>query len=881
MACAQTDTLSVDITGSRGANSPQAAADKAVNLYFARLAALTKTERNSVRWRRNVPFSMPTRVRLMRAGNYLKPAAAVRGANAITLSFDTTGTRVFSEAYRTFLQSTFDQARATIDSVFGPPAIPGTVRVANFDADIADRDAVVGGYYLANNGSGQQEIRFPVYNNTEAGAVNFIHAILLAYLGDKGYGFDAAEEGIVRAAVATIVRTAGATTGLDSGSVESVLFNTYEVGGLYDWHNQRPLSGQSFIAPNLRNTPLPTGGSVGGLYLLRYRMAGSAWEKVLAEYPGFPANLNQRVRANPTLGATLEGVIATAQLVLNELRPSDPTVEGLTFAAWARRQFVLQTTNTVGLNLLVGATPITGGLSGTDYGVFGIEASYFSRDRLGNETLLSGTSYPIYWEFDFLNRLNPSAQDEKMAIAGAYGSVAPNFTNDFGNAPYRVTVDVPVQDRIARVYLPAGAIATPTNQATPNDFYGTLTGFPVVAGSTLHVRAYAGSTLIGDATATNGAFGMLINTPTYLRARALEVRVVQVGTNESVLYTRRVNKSAGDLALDLRNHEDGSLSLPVSAGVSAFGLPIDPYTSDAPSIVNIPAAQLLLSRYNASTARYDNYPESGPLQIGLGYFHKRPSAANLTVDGRLALTTTSVAVRPGWNMVTTPLNDVVPTTRVRVVHAADFPDPYADAAGVTIGTDFFTFVPNGNDPVTGVPEGGTYQAATTFEAGKMYFVRCLVAEGASLVFDPSGSTRAKKPPLKPVWQMSITATGPGGTTSVLAGMSNTATRAFDAKEDSDYPPSQAGFQLTIADGRTAYRDTRPNSANDTYNLRLTGLNVGKSYTLNFAEKVGSRPTLALKDLNQNRRVAIRSGNRYTFTASATTMNFQLIVGAGR
>jgi len=881
VAGAQTATLSVDISASRSPSQSLVLADQAVNQIFARMHKLTASERKSVRWRTRTPFSMPALVRLMRSGTYLKAAPATRGVSGLTLSFDTTGTRTFSETYRAFLQTTFDTARATIDSVFGLPAIPGTVRVANFDADIADRDAVVGGYYLANNGSGQQEIRFPVYNNPEAAAVNFIHTILLAYLGDNGYAFDAAEEGLVRAAVATIVRTAGATSGLDADLIESVLFNTYEVGGLYDWHNQRPLSGPAFIAPNLRNAPLPTGGSVGGLYLLRYRMAGSAWEKVLAEYPGFPAGLNARVQADPTVGQTYANVVAASQLVLNDLRPTDPTIEGLTFADWARRQYVLQTTNTAGLNLLVGATPIASGLSGTDYGVFGLETAYFSRDRLGNETLLSGTSYPIYWENSFLNRISPSVQDEKIAIAGAYGSAAPNFTNDFNGNPYRVIVDVPVQDRLARVVLPAGAIATPSTQATPNDFYGTLTGFAEVANTALRVRAFAGTTQIADAPVTNAAFGVRINTPTYLRARALEVRVVRVGTTETTLLTRRVNKSAGDLALDLRLNEHTVLNLPISAGISGIGLPIEPYSADAPSILGLPAAGLLLSRYNASTAKYDSYPESGPLAAGFGFFHKRSAAASIDIAGRVAITTTAVALRPGWNMVTSPLNATVPTSQVRVVHATDFPDAYADATGINVGADFFTFVPNANDPVTGVPEGGTYQVATTFEAGKLYFVRCLVAEGASLVFDPSGTTRGRRPAVTPTWQMSITASGGGGTSVAIAGMSQTATRNFDRREDSDLPPNGGGFQLAIVDGRTAFRDTRPNGANDTYALRLDGLSKGKAYSLVFREKVGTRPTLALRDLAQNKRVAVKSGSRYAFTATGTTMNFQLIVGAGR
>ena len=71
-------------------------------------------------------------------------------------------------------------------------------------------DAVVGGFYLDDNGSGEREIRFPVYAAPEAAAVNFVHCLLLAYLGSKDYGFDAFSEGLVRASTMRIARTAGA-----------------------------------------------------------------------------------------------------------------------------------------------------------------------------------------------------------------------------------------------------------------------------------------------------------------------------------------------------------------------------------------------------------------------------------------------------------------------------------------------------------------------------------------------------------------------------------------------------------------------------------------------------------------------------------------------
>ena len=144
------------------------------------------------------------------------------------------------------------------------PAVGGNVHVANFDASIGDRDAVAGGYYLPDNGSGVPEIRFPVYNANETVAVNFIHCLLLAYLGPDGYAWDGFEEGLVRAVTMQVARTSSALpAGLDPGVIETVLENSYDMEGAYDWDNQRPLSGPVFIAPNLRSLPLPVSGGSG------------------------------------------------------------------------------------------------------------------------------------------------------------------------------------------------------------------------------------------------------------------------------------------------------------------------------------------------------------------------------------------------------------------------------------------------------------------------------------------------------------------------------------------------------------------------------------------------------------------------------------------
>ena len=176
----------------------------------------------SGRYDRSIPFSMPMVAQLTMQG--VGPRMPVvrggtrGGSSPITLAFDTSGPRVFPTGYRDLLQSVLDTARPTMDIVFGTPNVGGSVRVRSYDADIGDRDAVAGGIYVPDNGFGEAEIRFPVYSNNEAAAVNFLHTLLLAYLGPASYGYDAFQEGLVRAATMRVSRSAGAMPAGLSGS---------------------------------------------------------------------------------------------------------------------------------------------------------------------------------------------------------------------------------------------------------------------------------------------------------------------------------------------------------------------------------------------------------------------------------------------------------------------------------------------------------------------------------------------------------------------------------------------------------------------------------------------------------------------------------------
>ncbi len=893
IAVAQTNTIKIELGSSRSADG-KALADAASRKLATNLSALTKTARQQLarggRYHPDIPLSLPSRVILTQNGVPLstpKIRGFSRDASDITLQFDSTGAGAFSQTYRDFLQAIFDNAKTTMNTVFGPPALGGVVHVLNYDAQIGDRDAVGGGLYLPNNGSGVREIRFPVYSSQEAAGVNFIHTILLAYQGTTPYGFDAYEEGIVRAATMKIVRTAPAVPTLDQDLVERVLENSYDVAPQYDWFNQRALGGPKFIASNLVNQPLPVGGSLGGLYLLRFQMSGTAWEKLLIEYPTFISQFNAAFYAQPALANDAAGLMGIGQQVLTNLRPGDPTVEGLGFIEWAKRQCILETHNTAGLKLLVQPIPITSNLSGTDFGVFLFQTAFFQTKANGDELLLNGTSYPIFWDSDF-NRLSPSTQDEKMDIAGAYGSVAPNFTNQNGGVPYRVAVDIPVLDQVQRVYVPAGSISTATS-GTESYIYGTVIGAPNVPSTSLIVRIIANGGTFADIPVNTGAFGVKTTLIDPLANRPLTVQVIQVGpSNQQILLTRQVNKGVGPIALDLRvNGEDAFNPGTLPAGVSLIGFPVDPFSSYVPGMLGLSDAATLVARYNSSRAAYDLYPDSEPFKVGLGYFVRVPAATPFNVPGRSTTgVPTSVTLRPGWNLITTPLNETVQTTSILTLRSFNLPVTFAESLGTDLGLDFFAFIRSANDPFSGVPENGTFTPATAFAPGQGYLVRCLAPEGLTLLFQPATpGIRGKKaavvlPPTTPAtthWRLKFQVQGESRTTEAYVMQSTVATRGFDRKLDSGSPPTIGGFQVSSIASENLYRDARPVSGNETYTLKVDGLRIGKTYSVILNPEIGNATRMTLTNVTDRKSIPGKAGTRMTFVAKATTQMFTLNV----
>ena len=848
-------------------------AEQAVKNYNQLMATLSD-RRLSMEAHRPT-FSMPTRVILTSNGVPLPMTrvGGTRGSNGdITLQFDTTGTRVFPGEYKTQLESTYAASKSTMDTVFGPAAMGGVVKVLNYDADIPARQAVSGGIYIPNAPNGP-EIRFPIYLSATSAGINFIHTVLLAYMGTKSYPYDAFNEGFVRAATMRVSRVPNTIPNSSADEIEQTLDSLYDASAVYPWSNYPGLGAPTFIAPNLLTDPLPVGGSTGGIYLLRYKMAGTAWSKVLVQYPTFIAKFNDYYQRNVGSYQTEQGLSGLGQGVLNLLGGvSNAKIEGLTFAQWMQQQSILDTSLNPGLKVVPEAFPFAATPATSDFGVFGIVLNAFKTSSSGNETLLSGTSYPIYWRNDF-TRFFTSAQDDVISVNGGYGSVVPNFLADEGsNTVYRTAVDLPFQGKNARLYLPAGAYSTGANP-TPKNAYGTVVGFDNTTNVQIRLTWNGGTQAFP---VFKNAFGGTVTDPNFALEQSVLVEL-RNATTSAVIHSMTVNKGRGDFVVDFRSAGSyPTYTKTITGKMQGFAMPFEPLRPNPARIFNLADNQVLMARWNSFTGGYQFYPDDGEVFQGLGYFLRLPVNTSITVPSRTSENTPlAVSLVPGWNLVSVPVNETLSTANVLVTTSTQAIGTWAESVGSLIGGTFYRFNP---DPVN--PDLGTLVPATTFEPGQAYFVRALGNDGAVLVFGPTTRGRMAMPvqyasaTVTPgLWRSKLEITSSLGHYSVVElGQANDGSTGVD-RYDEPLPVGPGGFQASLQGVGSMYRDVHPVRRGDIFTLRLDGLIVGQRYYIKNTALLGST-NFSLYGFGASTMVV--PGGQMSFVAGYPSMTLQVV-----
>jgi hypothetical protein len=196
------------------------------------------------------------------------------------------------------------------------------------------------------------------------------------------------------------------------------------------------------------------------MFSVRLGMSGAAWLKVFIENPGFlhavQCGLLQPGQRHPSLAGDVPALRAIAGSKL-------PTgVEGISFDDWFTRQYILDTSVSVGRKVYALVTPdstIASGLQSPS-----VTLNYFETRADGDEILLNGTAYATYLD----SENNPVQAGEGSApVQAGEGFFTVNVQTDQVSNVGRYSLNFAIGGLVARTYVPIGFTS---------DFQGVVVG---------------------------------------------------------------------------------------------------------------------------------------------------------------------------------------------------------------------------------------------------------------------------------------------------------------------------------------------------------------------------------------------------------------------
>ncbi|MDW8321128.1 MAG: FlgD immunoglobulin-like domain containing protein [Armatimonadota bacterium] len=797
---------------------------------------------------------------VLRSGGKIVQPARTRYGNG-TLSFTFEGWNTAQEA---FLRQVINTALPLIESVYGKPAQSGAVKVVNYDLQIGDRDAVAGGIFVAST----NEILFPVYNSQHSVVINLVHVLVHAFHGPLIFDYDAWEEGFARAVTILVAHRVAQAMGIADPDGFFKTDPNYHALPFYDLLNQPALGNNVFIAPSLKQLPISPGW-LGGMYLPRMQMAGSAWLKVYLEDPDFFKKFNAQYYAqyNPNETIKLSGDIPRLKAIAASVLANGGMVEGLPFDRWYERQYILDTSVSFGKKLYAWVVPDRP--EEEEKPGVSIVLMHYQTTPDGDEIPLNGVCYPIYWDYNQQNRLFLGAQYERIDIVDGEGTVAPLFINIGGKQ--RVLIDLPLGGLHLRIAFAAGYAGT---KANPNNLYGAVLG---LNSGTVHISSSLG--VETSATLAQGGFGVKLPAPAFEQLARYTVTVKD--SNGNTVATRQVNLGYQEAVLTLEVTDSAqTLTHTFPAGLRMISLPIQPFASDNADALGVPRNQLLLAHWRQDTPgsnKYLLYPTAPPFRPGIGYWVKLRS--NIIADIRGVTPRTdqnfTIATTYGWNQIGSPFTTPVDVSQIEVQYLLNDPVPFAAAVDRGwVGGTVWRYNPSTN----------SYEPAATLQPWEGYWLRVLVAEGVTLTFpapasQPFSRSRAlASAGAKLDWQIALTAHSLESRAQVRVGQAPSASDGFDPAFDSEAPP-EFGQMLGIdvanpdwgaAAGRYAV-DVRRSGARSTWNLQVRTPAPEMDVTLTWSD-LRSAPKgigLVLVDEATGRRYNLRTVSSVTLRTDQT------------
>ncbi len=842
------------------------------------VAALRKA--GILRGRGAVPVS--TLVAVRQAGRLVLPARTTRQVGGGTITFSYTG---FSARTEDLLRQFVAVAYPRIQNLYGAPAWSGNVEVASLgDFDTGTGTDVqrltFGTYDVTNN-----RILLPVYEFDESTLHAFLLLMIHAFHGPSFLEYDAWEFGFARAAASVIARDPSLVY---QGGVpvfqDASANNIYSLLKFYDVLNQPSLGNPTFFPPSQLNVSLTSSFSIGKMFLARTAMSGAAWLKVYVENPSFFRQFNEAYYGQLNAGGTpgLAGNVPALRALAQNFAPN---VEGQPFGAWYERQWVLDTSVSLGRKLYAFVLPSDPeDQAGQRQQSATIVLVYFNTKPNGDEDLLSGRAYATYYDVDN-NQLFLNAESEQTVIAEGEGFLTTlRFAQGDNSDNTWLAMSFHIGNETARTYLPQG---------TTGDFQVVVLG--AKTGRINVSQVVSGQTRTGSADIRGGVAGVNLGMANN-DLGATTVTVTDASNN--VLGTARYNAGDGRYIAILRlDGGTATVSRPFPAGMQLVSFPVRPLATDISAALGLPASSFLLSYYDPITRSYQTYgggATTPPIEPGRGYWLKAlpPSGgasqitANLTGVSPSPETDLTVSLAFGWNLIGTPFSQDVPVSQLQVQYLQNGSQTWESAVANNLVTpDPFGF--NAQLGYQAIPlQGG---ALVPWQG---YWVRVLVPSGITLIIpgtnnrgraqgggvSRAGDSRAARPE----WAVRLraktsSATAPLPVATATFGVAQNASAGFDNRWDRESPPAivpAVAIEFPHADwgnagGRYTADYRAAGSTNAVWDVAVSSPTEGE-VTLSWdgLGTVPRRTRLVLVDKTTGARTLLRGKSSYTFTATA-------------
>ncbi|MEN6521240.1 MAG: FlgD immunoglobulin-like domain containing protein [Armatimonadota bacterium] len=815
-------------------------------------------------------------------GSFESPTRAEQTYGGGTITFTYSG---WSAADETLLKSFVQIAYPILVQIYGSPARTITVQVIN-DTTQTEKDSLLGGVYITGSGV-QPQIKLWRYSSNVSLERSLLHMMIHAFHDTVAFSYDAWEEGFTRAAAVVAGEEIDKKIAQDTSSnLKQMDFVGRSLGDAfyylmtnYEMLNQPALSNNKFLTS--WTDSLQGGDMFGGMIIPRLGMSSTAWLKVYTERlrtdgQSFFKLFNEEYYLQLSGSSGVAGNVPALKGIASSITS---TVEGQSFDDWFSKQYIFDTSVSIGKKLYVFTfPPDTPDDPDTEGYSLPTVLVYYNTTSTGDETPLAGTVYPVYWDYIYTTDLFLSGQYETVDITNGEGSYEPTFYVGTLGGAQRIAIDYTLGTETTRVYFPAGLAGT---SSSPNNFQGVVVGADT---GTVVVKVDAEAT--GASTSVvKGAFGTSSMT-SVLGFSKLNITYTQTGGTP---ITKTVNVGPGNyIAFLYADSASTTLVHTFTNGTKMISLPMTTYTQDQASALDngsgspvIPANSLLMARWNpllSGDYKYEMYPKTPPFAPGRAYWAKFPSTVTVTVTGDVPDPAGSyrIGLSAGWNQIGTPFTSSISVSSLMVEKGNDDPVAFSTAWSTgLIGKTIWKYTP-----------GTGYTAATSLDPWEGYWIKCNVSDGVVLTVSGPGraasraaSTGASTGAGKSIvsssdWAINLSAhSGDGDASGVTLGVAAGATDGFDNAFDSEAPPSYGnGVNITAkaaGAGTACAVDTRAAGASKvSWDMIVTPSEPNQDIVVKWGDISGApkRCRLVLTDQSTGASRFMRTTSSYRFNS---------------